>query len=114
AGTFLVAANSRPVAKAVEIMRAAPTKITDSAYGIYNKARGWCGYEKYEPEITVPAMRDTMMEASFTASAMLKDANDATVTSLYGDLKAGELPKQAAKQGWVSWTKQLVGYEKPV
>lgn len=83
---FLVAANSRPVAKALQIMRAAPTKITDSAVSMYNKVRSWCGYEKFATEITAPQMRDTMMAVILTAVAMLKNANDTTVNGLYGDL----------------------------
>lgn len=107
---FLIAANSRPVAKAVQIMRAAPTKITDSAVSMYNKVRSWCGYEKFESEITAPQMRDTMMEKILTASAMLKNANDTAITSLHSDLNAVNLPQPQAKTGWVSWAKQLVRY----
>ncbi len=90
---FLIAANSRPVAKALQIMRKTPTVITDAATDSYNKLRNWCGYEMLQPTMTPPHMRDTMMAVILTAVVMLKNANDTKVTNLYTDLNAKNLPK---------------------
>lgn len=94
---FLVAANSRPAAKALQIMRAAPTKIADTAAGMYNKVRNWCGYEMLQPTMTPSHMRDTMMAVILTAVFMLKNANDTAITNLYSDINAENLPKPQAK-----------------